>query len=131
MRAKVAAVMLAIAGLLGGLSHPAEAGFRPRLTPPVMTGGFGFGLANQPSEIGWMTSSGVPWGYRYQYLSGGVNTGTGWETWNSPAGQSAGYNMTDTPATAYFRVLGYNEFLRPRPSTGTNKSTRTSNNLNN
>ncbi len=71
MRAKAAAVILATAGLLGGLSQPAAAGFRPRLTPPALTGGFGFGLANGPGEIGWMTSSGVPWGYRYQYLAGG------------------------------------------------------------
>ncbi len=83
------------AALLGGLWHPADAGFRTRPAPPVLTGGLGFGLANQPSEIGWMTSSGVPWGYRYQYLAGGVNTGTGWETWNTPSGQFAGYYMTD------------------------------------
>src|SRR5438445_13537460 len=93
-----AAVMLATAGLLGGLSHPADAGFRSRLTPPVMTGGFGFGLANQPSEIGWMTSSGVPWANRYQYLAGGVHTGTACETWNAPPGPFAGYEMTTRPA---------------------------------
>src|SRR5438445_3495111 len=131
MRVKAAAVMLATAGLLGSLSHPADAGFRTRLTPPVMTGGFGFGLANQPSEIGWMTSSGVPWGYRYQYLSGGVNTGTGWETWNSPPGQFAGYYMTDSAANFYFPVFSYYELLQSTPSSGTNESDRDFNNLNN
>jgi hypothetical protein len=24
----------------------------------------------------------VPFGFRYQYLTGGVNTGKGWATWN-------------------------------------------------
>src|SRR5437588_2845333 len=131
MRVKVAAVMLAIAGLVGNLTHPADAGCRSRLTPPVMKGGLGFGLANQPAEIGWMTSSGVPWGYRYQYLAGGVNTGTGWETWNSPPGQFAGYYMADSAANGYFPVFSYYELLQSTPSSGTNESDRDFNNLNN
>src|SRR6266516_113550 len=131
MRAKAAAVILATAGLLGGLSQPAAAGFRPRLTPPALTGGFGFGLANGPGEIGWMTSSGVPWGYRYQYLAGGVNTGTGWETWNSPPGQFAGYYMTNSAANGYLSVFSYYELLQSTPSSGTNESDRDFNNLNN
>src|ERR1700716_902218 len=131
MRLKVAAVMLATAGLLGGLSQPAGAAFRPRLTPPVLTSGFGFGLANGPSDIGWMTSSGVPWGYRYQYLAGGVNTGTGWETWNTPPGQFAGYYMTNSANNRYFPVFTYYELLQSNPSTGTNESDRDFSNLNN
>ncbi len=123
--------MLATAGLLGGLSQPAAAGFRPRLTPPALTGGFGFGLANGPGEIGWMTSSGLPRGYRYQYLAGGVNTGTGWETWNSPPGQFAGYYMTNSAANGYLPVFSYYELLQSMPSSGTNESDRDFNNLNN
>src|SRR2546430_10699739 len=96
-----------------------------------MTGGFGFGLANQPGEIGWMTSSGVPWGYRYQYLAGGVNTGTGWETWNTPSGQFAGYYMADSAAHGYFPVFSYYELLQSTPSSGSNESDRDFNNLNN
>src|SRR3981189_3676538 len=131
MRLKVAAVMLVTAGLLGSLPQPAGAAFRPRLTPPVMTGGLGFGLANGPSEIGWMTSSGVPWGYRYQYLAGGVNTGTGWETWNRPPGQLAGYYMTNSATNGYFPVFSYYELLQSTPSIGANESDRDYNNLNN
>src|SRR5947207_6796656 len=123
--------MFATAGLLAGLSQPAAAGFRPRLAPPVLTGGFGFGLANQPAEIGWMTSSGVSWGYRYQYLSGGVNTGTGWETWNSPPGQFAGYYMSNSATNGYFPVFSYYELLQSTPSSGANESDRDFNNLNN
>ncbi len=131
MRVKVAVVMLAAAGLLGGLSHPAAAGFRSRVAPPVLTSGFGLGLANQPSDIGWMTSSGVPWGYRYQYLSGGVNTGTGWETWNTPSGQFAGYYMADSATSGYFPVFSYYELLQSTPPSGTNESDRDFSNLNN
>jgi hypothetical protein len=32
-----------------------------------------------------MPNSGVPWDYAYQYLAGGVNTGQGWQTWNTSA----------------------------------------------
>src|SRR6266550_1772278 len=126
-----AAVMLATAGLLGGLSHPAEAGFRTRLAPPVMTGGFGFGLANQPSEIGWMTGSGVPWRYRYQYLAGGVNTGTGWETWDSPTGAFATNYMNASSANGYLPVFSYYELLQSSPSIGSNESARDYSNLTN
>jgi hypothetical protein len=29
---------------------------------------------------GWMPNSTIAWDYSYQYLSGGVNTNSGWET---------------------------------------------------
>ena len=46
---------------------------------------FGIGLLAQPSQTelnGWLPNSGVPWDYAYQYLAAGVNTNSGWETWN-------------------------------------------------
>src|SRR5437879_11273081 len=131
MRARVGAVMLATAGLLGGLSHPALAARAPRPATPLLPTGFSFGLANQPGEISWMTSSGVPWGYRYQYLSGGVNTGSGWETWNSPPGQFAGYYMSNSAANGYFPIFSYYELLQSAPSSGADESDRDYNNLNN
>src|SRR5438045_2610873 len=62
----------------------------PSTLPPIPTGlplYFSFGLFNQ--DTNWITGSGIPWDFRYQYLSGGVNTGDGWATWNSPPGQYA------------------------------------------
>ena len=131
MRVKAAAVMLAMAGVLGSLSHPALAARAPRPATPLLPSGFGFGLASQPGEISWMTSSGVPWGYSYQHLSGGVNTGTGWETWNSPPGQFAGYYMSNSATNGYFPVFSYYELLQSTPSSGANESDRDFNNLNN
>jgi hypothetical protein len=78
-----------------------------------------------------MTSSGVPWRYRYQYLSAGVNTGSGWETWNTPTGQFATYYMDDSSANGYLPVFSYYEMLQSNPSTGTNESDRDFNNVNN
>jgi hypothetical protein len=90
-----------------------------------------FGLANQPTDLGWMTSSGVPWRYRYQYLSAGVNTGSGWETWNSPTGAFASLYMNASNANGYIPVFSYYELLQSNPSTGSNESDRDFSNLNN
>jgi len=54
---------------------------------------FAFGLEAGPADT-WLPRSGVPWDYRWQYLAGGVNTGKGWETWNS--------NGTFASGEAYF-----------------------------
>src|SRR4051794_22005947 len=39
------------------------------------------GLADQPGGASTLRKV-APFGYRYQYLAGGVNTGSGWSTWN-------------------------------------------------
>ena len=78
-----------------------------------------------------MTSSGVPWRYRYQYLSAGVNTGNGWETWNSPAGAFATYYMNDSRTAGYIPVFSYYELLQSNPSTGSTEMDRNYSNLNN
>jgi len=90
-----------------------------------------FGVASQPSDLTWMTGSGVPWRYRYQYLSGGVNTGSGWETWNSPTGSFATLYMNASSANGYIPVFSYYELLQSTPSTGANESDRDYSNLNN
>src|SRR5260370_1568482 len=115
-----------LAAAISGVAAPHQA--RAALTLPA---GLNFGLGNGPGDLGWMTSSGVPWRYRYAYLAGGVNTGHGWETWNSPPGQYAAYYMTDSAANAYLPVFSYYELLQSNPSTGTNESDRDLNNLNN
>jgi hypothetical protein len=90
-----------------------------------------FGLSNGPDQVQWMTSSGAPWRYRYQYLAGGVNTGKGWETWNSPSGAFAGSYMGGSGANGYIPVFTYYELLQSMPSTGSNQSDRDFSNLNN
>ncbi|HEX6348399.1 MAG TPA: hypothetical protein VF160_03295 [Candidatus Dormibacteraeota bacterium] len=92
-----------------------------------------FGLSSEPGQLDWMTSSGVPWRYRFSYLAGGVNTGSGWTTWNSPAGQYATYYMdasTSAPAS-YIPVFTYYMLLQSNPSSGSDELTRDYNNLNN
>jgi hypothetical protein len=92
-----------------------------------------FGLGNFDSS--WMNSSGVPWRYRFQYLSGGVNTPgqQGWANWNSPPGQFATYYMTAStkPPANYIPVFTYYDLLQSLPSSGSGEKERDFNNLNN
>jgi hypothetical protein len=90
---------------------------------PVPTGlptHFGLGLAAHPDATGiygWMPDSAIPWDYAYQYLSGGVNTGGGWETWNS-GGQFPLYYAQGAASHNYLPVFSYYELLQSSGSCG-------------
>src|SRR5688572_27476143 len=69
-----------------GAPPPAPPG--PPAGTPWSPGQFGIGVTAQPPDLGgagWVTQSGVPFDYAYQYLAAGVNTGNGWQTWNTSA----------------------------------------------
>ncbi|HEV7677696.1 MAG TPA: hypothetical protein VGQ42_03925 [Candidatus Dormibacteraeota bacterium] len=124
----IAAVLAA--GFAGVVPSAAAPGGAARLATD--TGRVEFGLTSNPSDLGWMTGSGVPWRYRYQYLAGGVNTGTGWETWQDmarPAGQFAADYVTASNAAGYVPVLTYYELLQSTPSSGATESDRDAANL--
>ena len=127
-----AAGAIVISALLAALGWetiaPRTAAFASNNPLPA---GLNFGLGNDPGDLGWMTSSGVPWKLRYAYLAGGVNTGTGWETWNTPSGQYASYYLSASQANGYLPVFSYYELLQSNPSTGSNESDRDFSNLNN
>ena len=99
--------------------------------PPLPQDRLHFGLTNDPKDLGWMTSSGVPWRYRYVYLAGGVNTANPWQNWNSPTGAYATNYMNASGANGYIPVFTYYELLQSNPSTGSNESDRDFSNLNN
>lgn len=84
--------------------------------PPGIPNYFSFGVMNQPGDVGLLddmrTRNGTAWDYRYQYLAGGVNTGSGWETWNSPAGAFASYYMRESASHHYIPAFVYYEMLR-------------------
>ncbi len=110
------------------LSRPAAAGLylgSPRLE---------FGLSNGPSELSWMTASGVPWKYRFQYLAGGVNTPNPWETWQDPAKPPGQFVLDYQAASAgagYLPVYTYYELLQSNPSSGNDERARDYSNLTN
>jgi hypothetical protein len=59
----------------------------------------------------------APFGFRYQYLAGGVNTGTGWSTWN-PNGTFASMYVQDSWAHGEIPVLSYYMLLQSNPRGG-------------
>jgi len=76
---------------------------------------FALGLASPPGETPWMKASGAEWKFRYQYLCGGVNTGTGWSTWNSPDGQFATDYLNESAAAGDIPVFTYYQILQSNP----------------
>src|ERR1051325_10268012 len=117
--------VLLLAGL--AVAPPASAAAAPAPLPATR---LEFGLSNL--DVSWMTSSEVPWRYRYQYLAGGINTSGNWITWQDPSlppGQFAVDFMNNSGS--YIPVFTYYELLQSLPSVGGDEGTRDYNNLNN
>jgi hypothetical protein len=69
-------------------------------------------MASSPGDAGAMRRT-APFGFRYQYLAGGVNTGKGWATWNENGTfvdryirESVGKKMI--PVFSYYMLLQSN-----------------------
>ena len=93
-----------------------------------------FGLSN--SDVTAMTSSGVPWRYRFEYLAGGVNTSKNWLTWQDPALPPGQYavdymNGSTTSPANYIPVFTWYQLLQSTPSVGSSELDRDYSNLNN
>ncbi len=65
---------------------------------------------------------------RYQYLSGGVNTGSGWATWN-PNGTFASLYVRESLTAHTIPVLTYYQLLQSAPATGADEQQRDLSNL--
>ncbi len=134
-------------GLLGGLlalllsfgGYAAPANAAPAPTPPAALGPlpaglpptFWMGLGSQPGELGWMRDSGVPWNARYQYLTGGVNTGNGWATWWPGDGGFARDYMNASHAIGTLPVFTYYQLRYSQPQAGADEGEWDFTNLNN
>jgi hypothetical protein len=75
---------------------------------PAQAARLQLGLANAPGGASAMREI-APFGYRYQYLAGGVSTGSGWSTWNPDGSfvtryvdESAKAHMT--PVFSYYMI---------------------------
>jgi hypothetical protein len=130
-------ILLLVLALCSVLVLPAMQGPEVRAagtaSSSLPAGSLQFGLANDPSDLSWMTSSGVPWAYRYQYISGGVNTSGNWETWQDPSqppGQFAIDYVTASHDAGYIPVFSWYELLQSSPSSGSDESDRDFSNLN-
>lgn len=74
------------------------------------------GVADDPGGAAALRKV-APFGFRYQYLSGGVNTGQGWATWN-PGGAFASMYVNDSWAHGQLPVLTYYMLLQSKPGGG-------------
>jgi len=82
-----------------------------RRCPKGWPGTLQLGLTESPGD-----TSG-PYGFRYQYLAGGVNTGSGWSTWN-PDGTFASMYAAESWKHGKIPVLTYYMLLQSKPGGG-------------
>ncbi len=71
------------------------------------------GMADSPGGAAAMKTT-ANFGFRYQYLAGGANTGSGWATWNAN-GAFATYYIQDSIANGITPVLTYYQIRQSAP----------------
>jgi hypothetical protein len=79
------------------------------------------GLMDAPGGAAALRAQ-APFGFRYQYLAGGVNTGQGWATWN-PNGSFASMYAADSWAHQVIPVFSYYMLLQSAPGGGSEQAT--------
>jgi hypothetical protein len=131
-------VAVAVATLAGTLGLPSTAqpddstAYAQTSLPPLPDGWpstLQLGRSDQPNGAAALRSL-APFGFRYQYLAGGVNTGHGWATWNSD-GQFVSYYIDESKAASITPVFTYYMLLQSSPATGSGEQDKDLNNLKN
>jgi hypothetical protein len=74
------------------------------------------GVADSPGGAAAIRAT-APFLFRYQYLAGGVNTGSGWATWNSN-GDFPKFYIQDSVAHGMIPVFTYYQLLQSKPGGG-------------
>jgi hypothetical protein len=90
---------------------------------------FQIGLASQPGSAKGDRAK-APFGFRYQYLAAGVNTGNGWSTWN-PGGTFVSLYVNESRRAHITPVLTYYMLLQSRPAAGNDEAAKDLSNLRN
>jgi hypothetical protein len=73
-------------------------------------------MADEPGGAAALRRA-APFGFRYQYLAGGVNTGQGWSTWN-PNGSFVTRYDAELWAAGEIPVFSYYMLLQSKPAGG-------------
>jgi hypothetical protein len=105
----VVAASLASTSLAGGDASPSL----PPL-PARWPASLQLGMADPPGGAAALRRA-VPLGLRYQYLAGGVNTGSGWATWN-PDGSFVTRYDNESWAAGMIPVYSYYQLLQSKPT---------------
>jgi len=86
------------------------------------------GLVDSPGGAAALRQT-APFAFRYQYLSGGANTGNGWATWDAN-GDFARFYIQDSVANGVIPVFSYYMLLQSSPG-GSSEANADFTNLNN
>jgi hypothetical protein len=111
----VRALAVAAAVLALGASAPAAATKLPAL-PKGWPRMLQIGLTDAPGGAAALRRS-APFGFRYQYLAGGANTGSGWSTWN-PDGTFVTRYVAESRKAHVIPVFSYYMLLQSKPAGG-------------
>ena len=87
------------------------------------------GMASSPGGAAAMKAT-ANFGFRYQYLAGGANTGSGWATWNAN-GAFATYYIQDSIANGIVPVFSYYQIRQSSPGSAQYEPDGVYNNLQN
>lgn len=87
------------------------------------------GLMDSPGGAAALKAT-APFGFRYQYLAGGANTGQGWATWN-PDGQFVTYYIDESIRQGIIPVFSYYMMYHSAPGNTQDEPTGFATNLEN
>src|SRR5262249_57908147 len=91
----------------------------PALAAPLPAGwptSLQLGMADSPGGAAALRAT-APFGFRYQYLAGGANTGNGWSTWN-PNGTFVTRYVAESRKAHVIPVFSYYMLLQSKPAGG-------------
>jgi hypothetical protein len=106
---------LALAAFALTASAPASVAKLPAL-PKHWPKTLQLGLADEPGGAAALRRS-ARFGFRYQYLAGGVNTGSGWATWNTDGSFVTRY-VAESRRAGIVPVFSYYMLLQSKPGGG-------------
>src|SRR5579859_4530888 len=106
----IAAAIALLAVANGRATRPARAASG---LPAGWPSALQLGMADSPGGAATMKAT-APFAFRYQYLAGGVNTGSGWATWN-PGGDFVTYYIQDSVANGISPVFTYYQIRQSNP----------------
>ena len=127
--AGLAVFTAAVAGQMFASGNPVERASAAGTLPSGWPSTLQIGIADSPGGAS-AAKAVAPFGFRYQYLAGGVNTGNGWANWNSN-GQFATYYIQDSVANSITPVFTYYMIFQSAPGNSQGEQDGVLNNLSN
>ncbi len=127
------ALVLGLLPALVGVATVAPAAVRATAVLPTPPAAWPFstvqvGFADSPGGASALAGTGMK--MRYQYLAGGVNTGSGWATWNA-GGAFVTMYVAESVAAGVLPVFPYYMLLQSSPATGSDEAAKDLSNLSN